>query len=174
MPLDLKLLSTMIPGPYGTGPEITITGYLNPHELRLNRALDKKYYKYCDKYINDYIRLMNNLYYGLFVEPDEYPPANQLGYDDWNNHRNKYDFFNTIIENNNTTKTAFYEKYVEIFMKMFNLNNIDEFSYSNINHLISKCNPEIVSMYENQHLDELVELKHIIHESEMIAYSENY
>ena len=100
MPLNLELLSTMIPGPYGTGAETIVISYLNPHKLRLNRALDKKYYKYCDKYINDYIRLMNNLYYGLFVEPDEYPPANQLGYDDWNNHRNKYDFFNTITYDN--------------------------------------------------------------------------
>ena len=51
-------------------------------------------------------------------------------------------------------------------MKMFNLNNIDEFSYSNINHLISKCNPEIVSMYENQHLDELEYLINIIEQAE--------
>ena len=174
MSLNLELLSTMFPQSYGLGPGTNVTSYLNPHELRLNRTLDKKYYNYCDEYINDYIKLNNNLYYGLFVEPDEYPPANQLGYDDWNNHRNKYDFFNTIIENNNTTKTAFYEKYVEIFTKMFNLNNIDELSYSNINNLIRKCNPKRVSMYENQYLNELEYLKNIVEQAEIIAYSENY
>ena len=167
MPLNSKLFSIMFSGPIQFRPKGEILEYTaDPLTMMLlNRNFKINYYDYCDKYINDYIRLMNNLYYGLFVEPDEYPPANQLGYDDWNNHRNKYDFFNTIIENNNTTKTAFYEKYVEIFTKMFNLNSIDEFSYSNINNLIRNCNPKRVSMYENQHLDELEYLINIVEQA---------
>jgi hypothetical protein len=54
-------------------------------------------------------------------------------------------------------------------MKMFNLNNIDEFSYSNIYHLIRKCNPEIVSMYENQYLNELEYLKNIVEQAEQLS-----
>ena len=167
MSLNLELFSTMIPEPYGLGPGTNVIGYLNPRELRLNRDLNEKYYEYCDEYIRKYIYLMEQLYYGLFVEP--LPPANQMGIEDWNNHTNNYEYFNTVIENNNTTKSAFYQQYVEIFKDMFNFQNIDEFRFANIDNLISRCNPERVSNVENRYNVKLENLINIVEQANQLS-----
>ena len=169
MSLNLELFSTMIPEPYGLGPGTNVTSYLNPHELRLNHTLDKKYYNYCDEYISKYISLMGQLYYGLFVEPPESPPANQMGIEDLNNQTYKYEYFNTIIGNNNTTKDAFYQQYVEIFKEMFNFQNIDEFRFSNMNNLLNRCNPERVSNVENRYNVKLEYLINIVEQANLLS-----
>ena len=169
MSLDLKLFSDKFPQSYGLGPGTDIISYLNPHELRLNRALDKKYYKYCDKYIHKYISLMEDLVYRLFVEPNEDPPANQMGYGDWKYNTNIYNLFNIYIKNNNTTKKKFHEQYVEIFRKMFKLKNIDEFSYLNKKNLIRKCDPKNVSSIEKKYNVELQHLQDIFEQAEQLS-----
>ena len=169
MSLNLELFSTMIPEPYGLGPGTCVISYLNTRELRLNRSLNQNYHEYCHEYISKYISLMGQLYYGLFVEPPESPPANQMGYEDWINHTNNYEYFNTIIENNNTTKDAFYQQYVEIFKEMFNFQDIDEFRFANIDNLISRCNPERVSNVENRYNVKLENLINIVEQANQLS-----
>ena len=166
MSLNSELFSTMFKQSYGFGPQTNVISYLNPRELRLNCDLNQNYYEYCDKYIRKYISLMEQLYYGLFVEPPESPPANQMGYEDWINHTNNYEYFNTVIENNNTTKDAFYQQYVEIFKEMFNFQDIDEFRFANIDNLISRCNPERVSNVENRYNVKLENLINIVEQAD--------
>jgi hypothetical protein len=169
MSLNLELFSTMIPEPYGLGPGTYVTSYLNPRELRLTRGLNQNYYEYCDEYIRKYISLMGQLYYGLFVEPPEFQPQNQMGIEDWINHTNNYEYFNTIIGNNNTTKDAFYQQYVEIFKEMFNFQNIDEFRFSNMNNLLNRCNPERVSNVENRYNVKLEYLINIVEQANQLS-----
>ena len=168
MSLNSELFSTMFPQSYGLGPGTNVTSYLNPRELRLNHDLNEKYYEYCDEYIRKYIYLMEQLYYGLFVEPP-LPPANQMGIEDLNNHTNNYEYFNTVIENNNTTKDAFYQQYVEIFKEMFNFQNIDEFRFSNMNNLLNRCNPERVSNVEKRYNVKLENLINIVEQAEQLS-----
>ena len=169
MSLNLELFSTMIPEPYGLGPGTNVIGYLIPRELRLNHSLNQNYHEYCNEYISKYISLMEQLYYGLFVEPPESPPANQMGIEDLNNQTYKYEYFNTVIENNNTTKDAFYQQYVEIFKEMFNFQNIDEFRFSNMNNLLNRCNPERVSNVENRYNVKLEYLINIVEQANLLS-----
>lgn len=112
---------------------------------------------------------MGQLYYGLFVEPPEFQPQNQMGIEDWINHTNNYEYFNTIIGNNNTTKDAFYQQYVEIFKEMFNFQNIDEFRFSNMNNLLNRCNPERVSNVENRYNVKLEYLINIVEQANQLS-----
>ena len=112
---------------------------------------------------------MGQLYYGLFVEPPEFQPQNQMGIEDWINHTNNYEYFNTVIENNNTTKDAFYQQYVEIFKEMFNFQNIDEFRFSNMNNLLNRCNPERVSNVENRYNVKLENLINIVEQANQLS-----
>lgn len=169
MSLNSVLFSTMFQQPCELGPGTHVISYLNPRELRLTRGLNQKYYEYCDEYIHKYIFLMGKLYYGLFVQPPESPPANQMGIEDWENHTDNYEYFNTVIENNNTTKDAFYEQYVEIFKEMFNFQDIDEFHLANIDNLISRCNPERVSNVERRYNVKLENLINIVEQAEQLS-----
>ena len=169
MSLNSVLFSRMFPESYGLGAGTHVISYLNPRVLRLNRGLNQNYYEYCHEYIRKYISLMETLYYGLFVEPPEFPPANQMGIEDWNNHTTNYEYFNTVIENNNTTKDAFYEQYVEIFKEMFNFQDIDEFHLANIDNLISRCNPERVSNVERRYNVKLENLINIVEQANQLS-----
>ena len=166
MSLNSEKLYNTFPEPYGLGPGTIVISYLNPRELRLNRDLNEKYYEYCDEYIRKYIYLMEELSFGLLHRK---PPENQEGEEMWNLYISYNKFFKTIIKNNNTTKSAFYEKYVKIFKEMFKLNNIDEFKLSNLNNLISRCNPEQVSMYEDQYSNELEYLINIVEQVNQLS-----
>tara|TARA_B100001094_G_C17986457_1_gene697924 strand:- start:39 stop:521 length:483 start_codon:yes stop_codon:yes gene_type:complete len=145
MSLDLNLVNKFLKQPCDLGPGRDIISYLGINtQSQLNKRgrdkFDESYRNYCVSYIDEYMELINSLHYGLFM----------------NNN-----FFNGIIRPED--RESFFQKYADIFTKMFNLNNIEEMLYGDPKLLLKRCNADRINIYENNHSTELEALKKIIH-----------
>jgi hypothetical protein len=145
MSLDLKLFRKYINHPFGLGvttPIVDLMGISDQRELdrRGRDKFDESYINYCKMYINEYMDLIRTLYYELFI----------------NNSR----FLNGIIREQD--KASFFQEYADIFIKMFNLNNIEEMLYGEPKVILNKCNIDIINRYEEMYLTKLESLKKII------------
>ena len=145
MSLDPKLFRKYINHPFGLGvttPIVDLMGISVQRELdrRGRDKFDESYINYCKMYINEYMDLIRTLHYELFI----------------NNSR----FLNGIIREQD--KASFFQEYADIFIKMFNLNNIEEMLYGEPKVILNKCNIDIINTYEEMYFTKLESLKKII------------
>ena len=145
MSLDPKLFRKYINHPFGLG---VTTHIADSMDISVQRELHrrgrdkfhKSYLNYCKMYINEYMDLIRTLHYELFI----------------NNSR----FLNGIIREQD--KASFFQEYADIFIKMFNLNNIEEMLYGEPKVILNKCNIGTINRYEEIYLTKLESLKKII------------
>ena len=155
MSLDSKLLNNCFQQPCQLGPGTDVISYLDINtqsqlDTRMRNKFNQSYHNYCVSYIDEYMKLISSLHYGLFA----------------NNN-----FFNGIIRPED--RESFFQEYVDIFTKMFNLNNIEEMLYGDPKILLNRCNADRISKYENMYSTKLEALKRIIQLANNIQYQEN-
>ena len=117
---------------------------------RMRNKFNQSYHNYCVSYIDEYMNLISSLHYELFT----------------NNN-----FFNGIIRPED--RESFFQEYVDIFTKMFNLNNIEEMLYGDPKVLLKKCNVDRINKYENIYSTKLESLKRIMNLANYNQYQEN-
>jgi hypothetical protein len=155
MSLDSNLLNNCFQQPCQLGPGTDVISYLDINtqsqlDTRMRNKFNQSYHNYCVSYIDEYMKLISSLHYGLFA----------------NNN-----FFNGIIRPED--RESFFQEYVDIFTKMFNLNNIEEMLYGDPKILLNRCNADRISKYENMYSTKLEALKRIIQLANNIQYQEN-
>ena len=155
MSLDSKLLNKCFQQPCQLGPGTDVISYLDINtqsqlDTRMRNKFNQSYHNYCVSYIDEYMNLISSLHYELFT----------------NNN-----FFNGIIRPED--RESFFQEYVDIFTKMFNLNNIEEMLYGDPKVLLNRCNADRINKYENMYSIKLEALKRIIQLANNSQYLEN-